>query len=210
LGLLGLGAQHGAGHDAAAGAAATGSSAHAGHGAGPAPSAGAASEEFTRLTTEFIERFQLPDGTVYPRLLSTAPLPEADPHAGHDMAAMADPHAGHDMAAMADPHAGHDMAAMADAQAGPMEVLMMAGKWYYAPNALRLDANQTYRFRIMAMDTIHGASIQFGHGARMMRLQPGRVTETQLTFTRPGRYLMHCTVYCGDAHDFMQATLEVV
>jgi heme/copper-type cytochrome/quinol oxidase subunit 2 len=178
------------------------------------PSAGAASEEFSRRTTEFIERFKLPDGTVYPRRLPATELPPADPHAGHDMATMdaapADPHAGHDMAAMADPHAGHDMATMAEAPAGPMDVLMMAGKWYYAPNALRLDAGQTYRLRIMAMDVIHGASIQFGHGAKMMRLQPGRVAETQLTFTRPGRYLMHCTVYCGDAHDFMQATLEVV
>ncbi len=67
-------------------------------------------------------------------------LAAADPHAGHDMSAMAappaaastvDPHAGHDMPAMAtpptaapasDPHAGHDMSTMAapapDAHAG--------------------------------------------------------------------------------------------
>jgi heme/copper-type cytochrome/quinol oxidase subunit 2 len=206
MGLLGFGATHGEGP----GKAEAAPSAHAGHGGGAESSAGSASEEFSRLTTEFVERFKLPDGTVYPRRLPATELPPADPHAGHDMAAMADPHAGHDMAAMADPHAGHDMAAMDDASAGPMDVLMMAGKWYYAPSALRLHANQAYRFRIMAMDTIHGASIQFGHGAKMMRLQPGRVAETRLTFTRPGRYLMHCTVYCGDAHDFMQATLEVV
>jgi heme/copper-type cytochrome/quinol oxidase subunit 2 len=92
----------------------------------------------------------------------------------------------------------------------PVDVLMVAGKWYYLPNVLRLDAGQPYRFRMMAMDVTHGASIQFGHGGRMMRLQPGVVSETELTFQKPGHYLMHCTVYCGAAHDLMQATIEVV
>ena len=44
----------------------------------------------------------------------------------------------------------------------------------------------------------------------MMRLQPGRITEAALTFHQPGRYLMVCTVYCGEAHQLMQATIEVV
>ena len=69
---------------------------------------------------------------------------------------------------------------------------------------------QPYSFKMMALDAAHGASIQFGNGGRMMRLQPGRLTETELTFSRAGRYLMYCTVYCGQAHDMMQATIEVV
>jgi heme/copper-type cytochrome/quinol oxidase subunit 2 len=31
-----------------------------------------------------------------------------------------------------------------------------------------------------------------------------------MSFDRPGRYLMICTLYCGAAHDRMQATIEVV
>ena len=58
--------------------------------------------------------------------------------------------------------------------------------------------------------TAHGASIQFGRGGRMVRLRPGRVTEMVLTFHEPGRYLVYCTMYCGPAHDVMQATIEVV
>lgn len=189
-------------------APAAGAGAHAGHGA--APSAGPSAEEFSRMAAEFSERYQMPDGSVYPRRLPAQPSHSDDPHAGHNMAAMAeapaaDPHAG---------HAGHAQAAPGDASAQthqqPIDVLMTAGKWYYLPNTLRLDAGQAYRFRMMALDVSHGASIQFGTGGRMMRLQPGRVTETELVFQRPGRYLMHCTVYCGDAHDRMQATLEVV
>ena len=76
--------------------------------------------------------------------------------------------------------------------------------------ALRLDAGQPYRFRMMTLDVSHGASIQFGRGGRMVRLRPGRLTEAGMTFERPGRYLMTCTLYCGAAHDLMQATIEVV
>lgn len=184
----------------------TGAGAHAGHGA--ATAGGPSAEEFSRMAAEFSERYRLPDGSVYPRRLPAQPSHSDDPHAGHHMAAMAETPA-------ADPHAGHNMAAAPThanptADAPPIDVLMTAGKWYYLPNTLRLDAGQAYRFRMMALDVSHGASIQFGTGGRMMRLQPGRVTETELVFQRPGRYLMHCTVYCGGAHDLMQATIEVV
>ena len=80
----------------------------------------------------------------------------------------------------------------------------------HLPNVLRLDAGQAYRFKMMAVDIAHGASIQLGQRGRMMRLQAGRITETALTFQKPGRYLMVCTVYCGEAHQLMQATIEVV
>lgn len=143
------------------------------------------------MAAEFSERYRLPDGRVHPRRLPAVPTPAHDPHAGHNM----------DTMAVAAPISGPHEA---------IDVLMTAGKWYYLPNALRLDAGQVYRFRMMALDVTHGASIQFGRGGRMMRLQPGRITETELTFEKPGRYLMHCTVYCGEAHDLMQATIEVV
>lgn len=203
LALLGLNQPHGASHaeEAATPTQAPATGAHSAHGGGAA--AGPSSEEFSRMTTEFVERYRMPDGTVYPRRMANAPAAPADPHAGHVMpAAQPDPHAGHSQAA-----SSHDEAAPAGEA---IDVLMVAGKWYYLPNVLRLDAGQPYRFKMMAMDVAHGASIQFGKGGRMMRLQPGRVSETELTFSRPGRYLMHCTVYCGDAHDMMQATIEVV
>ncbi len=168
-----------------------GAGAHAGHGA--AMASGPSADEFSRMSADFSARFQMPDGSVYPRRLAAPPVPGDDPHAGH---------AGHSPAA--------PTGASAELSRSPIDVLMTAGKWYYLPNTLRLDAGQAYRFRMMALDVGHGASIQFGTGARMMRLQPGRVTETELVFQRPGRYLMHCTVYCGEAHDRMQATLEVV
>lgn len=168
------------------------------------------------MTAEFIERFRLPDGSVHPRRLAAAPQPADDDHAGHadahavagHQAAQAHAHAGMGHQADAqEQHAGHAQPAADDA---PIDVLMVAGKFYYLPNALRLDAGQPYRFRMMALDASHGASIQFGQGGRMIRLRPGRLTESEMTFHKPGRYLMICTVYCGAAHDMMQAAIEVV
>jgi len=136
--------------------------------------------------------------------------------AGHD-AAPAAAHAGHDAVGQAmkmeggapapgAQEASHGGAGHVDADR-PLDVYLAAGMWYYMPSALRLDAGRRYRFRMMALDLSHGASIQFGRGARMTRLHPGRVTETEMTFPKPGRYLVNCTVYCGPAHDTMQATI---
>ncbi|CAG0957165.1 hypothetical protein BURK1_00515 [Burkholderiales bacterium] len=188
---------HGGGHAAVntgtadAGGAGAAGGAHGGHGAaggGPDP------EAFRRMTDAFIERYRLGDGTVHPRRLPAPALPGQDPHAGHAAHAAA----------------GDGMAMAAPMADGPIEVPMVAGRWYYLPAALRLDAGEAYRFRMLAVDTSHGASIQFGRGGRMARLHPGREAQLELSFPQPGRYFMYCTVYCGAAHDLMQARIEVV
>lgn len=200
LALLGLDRAHDETH-----AEAQVKPAEGGHGGHGAAANGPSSEEFSRMTAEFSERFRMPDGSVYPRRLAAAPIRKGDPHAGYgamqDMTDMPD--------MVVDPHAGQGIAPEVALDSAPIEVLMTAGKWYYQPNTLRLDVDQPYRFRMMALDVSHGASIQFGKGGRMMRLLPGRLAETELTFQRPGRFLMYCTVYCGAAHDLMQATIEV-
>lgn len=212
-----------AGHGAAT--AETPPAAPGGHGGHGAAAAGPSAEEFSRQTAEFAERYRMPDGSVYPRRLPGMDMAAMDPHAGHAMARtmpadhampeQPDPHAGHGGAHAPAPaapqaHAGHGSSAQPVDTAPPIDVLMTAGRWYYLPNALRLDAGQAYRFKMMAVDIAHGASIQLGQGGRMMRLQAGRITETTMTFQKPGRYLMVCTVYCGEAHQLMQATIEVV
>jgi len=44
----------------------------------------------------------------------------------------------------------------------------------------------------------------------MIRLRPNVLSEQEITFTRPGSYLLYCTLYCGPGHDTMQARVEVV
>lgn len=223
LALLGLGERD------AHGAEAVGEAAQGGHGAAKGGGHGGAAqgpttEEFSRTTAEFIERYKLPDGTVYPRDLGFAQSGGGDHSKGaaggaeHGAMEQMDHGAmeGMDHSAMEDSDHGegtHEEGADAAAHGsdgGARDVYFTAGMWYYLPGKLRLDAGKPYRFKMMALDISHGASIQLGKGGRMVRLRPGRVTEMDVTFNKPGSYLVYCTVYCGPAHDVMQATIEVV
>jgi heme/copper-type cytochrome/quinol oxidase subunit 2 len=89
------------------------------------------------------------------------------------------------------------------------EVILTGFQWGYDPSVIRLDANQPYRFRMMALDATHGASISAGGGSRIIRLPKGVENVQTLTFTKPGKYMIYCTVYCGVGHDLMQAQIIV-
>lgn len=174
----------------------------------------AAGEAFRSNLSAFIQRYQMPDGTVYPRQLADDPGLATGTTAA--MATMAGDAAmpGMDHATMpgmdhgpATPQAPADHAAD---EAAPIEVYLLAERWFFEPTQLRLDAGVRYHFKMMAADVSHGASIQLGRGSRMIRLRPNIETELEAVFDRPGSYLIYCTVYCGQGHDQMQARIEVV
>ncbi len=95
----------------------------------------------------------------------------------------------------------------------PIDVYMLAERYFYEPSVLRLERGVPYNFRMMAMETGHGASIVGGGevsvGGHMVRLPGGQLAERELTFTKAGEYLVYCTVYCGEGHEFMTATIIV-
>ncbi len=102
-------------------------------------------------------------------------------------------------------HEGHGAMARAD-----LDVYLLVQRWSFEPGVLRLARGQRYRFRMMAADVAHGASIQAGRGSVMMRLRPGVLVERALEFREAGRYLVYCTTYCGAPHDRMWASIQVV
>jgi cytochrome c oxidase subunit II len=153
----------------------------AGHEAGGhGASPGMSPEEFRFEHDFFIEKYTQKDGSV-------------NPHAPRDAH-------GHGQAGT-----GHEHGTAT----APVDVYLMAQKFAYSPDILRLNAGVPYRFRMMADDITHGASIQLGAASRIIRLRPNVVTEQTLTFTQPGEYLVYCTVYCGPAHDAMQGRIVV-
>lgn len=173
-----------AGHDALAEGA--------GHGASPS---GPTPEGFRRLTAAFIERHAQADGSVLVDASAAAP--------SDTTAAMASNHDGH---AQAHGDGGGKVAAVMTPVA---DVYLMAQQWSFEPSSLRLRAGAAYRFRMMAVDSSHGASIQLGAGSRIIRLRGGALVEQTLLFTRPGTYLVYCTVYCGTGHDRMVGRIAV-
>lgn len=177
---------------------------HAGHGMA---TGGPTVEAFRATVADFVDRFTQADGSVYPQATPDATMaPAAMDMSMPGMVMPGDP------AAPAMDHSQHGAAeaGATDHHAAPVDVYLLAERWFYTPALLRLDAGTPYRFQMMAADIPHGASIQFGHGARMIRLRPGGVTTVGLTFDRPGSYLVYCTAYCGAAHDTMQARIDVV
>ena len=176
-----------------------GAGGHAGHGAAPS---GLSSDEFRKLTEAFIEQNKLADGSVRPRH-GIAPDEPAEPPAHAMQGGAMQDHAAHGAAADTTPVPN------AGARDGPVDVYLMAFQWGYAPSVLRLETGVPYRFRMMAVDVAHGASLQLGRGGRIVRLRPGTRVEQELTFSRPGEYLLYCTVYCGLAHDRMQGRVIV-
>jgi cytochrome c oxidase subunit 2 len=170
----------------------------AGHGMGFATDV----EGFRAELDQFVSQFSQPDGSVYPQPMEMN-MPSMD-MPGMDMSAsgMKTTDSGH--ATHNTQHGGGE-----PTDETPIDVLLLAERFYFEPAALKLDLGRTYRFRMLATDVTHGASIQFGKGARMIRLAPGAETELHMTFTRPGSFLVYCTSYCGPAHDFMQARITV-
>lgn len=184
---LGLG-----GHDEHEAAEAREAGGHGGgHGAGHGGANGMSTEEFKRLAEQFVEQNRLEDGSV-------RPVRSADAGAHDD----SHPH-----------HAAHaeqtDASASEHEDDAPVDIYLTSFQFGYLPAVLRLEANVPYRFRMMALDVTHGASLQLGSGGRIVRLRPGVLVEQEVTFTRAGEYLLYCTVYCGLAHDHMKGKIIV-
>ena len=112
-------------------------------------------------------------------------------------------------------HSGHTMPDTAEQavslseETSPLDVYLLAQQWSFDPSVLRLSANQPYRFRMMAVDAAHGASLQLGKASHIIRLPNGALVEQELSFTRPGEYLLYCTMYCGEGHQFMSGKIVV-
>lgn len=163
-------------------------------------------EAFEARVRDFVSRFGEADGSVRPQDGDPSRKAQAEAathgsHGGHGAHGeqVSEAHASE---AAPDAHAHR-------AAAAPIDVWLQAGQFFFEPAHLRLEAGQPYRFRMMATDVSHGASIQFGAGGRLMRLRPNQLVETEITLQRPGEFLIYCTYYCGPAHDAMQARLSV-
>lgn len=164
-----------------------------GHGSaqGPTP------DEFRTMTDKFLARYRQPDGSIL-----VEPGAAAHSMAGMTMAPDAND-AAHGMPGMAEQTSTHNEAVP------PVDVFMVAQQWSFDPSELRLRTGAPYRFRMMAVDAAHGASLQLGRGSHIIRLPNGVLVERELVFTEPGEYLLYCTVYCGEGHQFMNGKIRV-
>jgi heme/copper-type cytochrome/quinol oxidase subunit 2 len=153
---------------------------------------------FREAVDDFVSANTRADGCVVPR----APLAE-EHHNEHDEDT--EHHAGE-----TEQHGHKEGVDDQHVESGETRVVyLQAFQFGYRPNRICLKSGVEYEFRMMSMDVIHGASIQLGPGSRMIRLNPGVVTNVKVTFTEPGEYLLYCTAYCGIGHPLMAGKIIV-
>jgi plastocyanin len=198
------------GHDDAEAVHAEEAGGHSGgHGAAPTAEAKAQIADFRGLVERFAEEHKRPDGSVQPgRPAAFVPAPKAEA-GGHASDGHGHGHAAPKGAKQAPAEEEAPPAHAEEANDGPIDVYLMAYQFGFMPAVLRLEAGVPYRFRMMAVDVAHGASVRVGPGARVVRLRPGVLVEQELTFQKAGEHLLYCTVYCGLAHDRMQGKIII-
>jgi cytochrome c oxidase subunit 2 len=188
---------------------------HDEHGGG----AGGDATAFRRAVDKFVAEHLQPDGSVFVEptsheTKSGMTMSEGSQPAAHDMASMPGmnmPSSATSGTPDADKIPGETHSTEShDTMAMPADVYLLAQQWSFEPSWLRLKAGASYRLKLMAVDAAHGASLQLGPGSEIIRLPKGAQVERTISFTRPGTYLIYCTIYCGEGHQFMSGKLEIV
>ncbi len=94
------------------------------------------------------------------------------------------------------------------AEDGSLVVTMVAMRYGFYPQDMKVPANTPITFRIASADVLHGVHTA---GTNMNTMVvPGYVSQLTTTFPKPGKYPMFCNEYCGLGHDFMWSRLIVV
>ena len=100
-----------------------------------------------------------------------------------------------------------DLAARAQNEAVTVQIL--AERFRFSPDQVRIHRGQTVEFQLESDDTDHGFRIV---GTDIDRLIPKRGRGTLTVTFKPdksGRYAFECSKVCGAGHDFMHGILIV-
>ena len=107
---------------------------------------------------------------------------------------------------------GLPLAAFAALRLAPEHTLMlhaqMAETGGWTPANLTAQVGVPLELRLTSDDVAHGFAVGQTDWPAVM-VMPGQVTETVLTFGRPGTYTFYCTTWCGPNHWRMRGTIEV-
>jgi plastocyanin len=90
----------------------------------------------------------------------------------------------------------------------PLIHAQMAEDGGWSPDVIQAEVGKPLHLRFTSDDVIHG----FAVGQRKMDavdIEPGKVTDIELTFDKPGIYTFFCTRWCGLNHWRMRGTIEV-
>ncbi len=87
------------------------------------------------------------------------------------------------------------------------EIRIMAKRFSFSPDLIRLKLNEKVRFRITSEDVTHGFSLpDFGID---QVVEPGKETVIDFHAVKRGKFTLLCSVQCGTAHSQMRGTIVI-
>jgi cytochrome c oxidase subunit 2 len=94
---------------------------------------------------------------------------------------------------------------LAQSPAPEQLVKLVAQRFHYTPNELRVKAGVPVLLELSALDFVHG----FNLPDLKLRadLPPGRVVQLRFTLDKPGNYDFLCDNFCGDEHETMNGRI---
>ncbi len=91
---------------------------------------------------------------------------------------------------------------------GSVTVTMVAARYGFYPQHVKVPARTKVTFRLASFDVIHGVHIPKTNMSTM--IIPGFVSEVTTEFPYPGEYPAVCNEYCGLGHHYMWGRVTVV
>jgi mono/diheme cytochrome c family protein/plastocyanin len=91
----------------------------------------------------------------------------------------------------------------------PVELhAQMAETGGWTPGDLQAEVGQPLRLRLTSDDVVHSFAVGQTDWP-VVQVEPGKFSETELLFERPGKYTFYCTRWCGADHWRMRGTIQV-
>ena len=88
-----------------------------------------------------------------------------------------------------------------------VEISMVAKKFEFIPNTIKVNQGDKLRIKITSTDTTHGFFLpDFGINEQVT---PGKETVVEFVAKTKGTYTFRCSVPCGEGHSAMSGTLTV-
>ncbi len=90
----------------------------------------------------------------------------------------------------------------------PLIHARMAENGGWTPGVLHATVGQPVHLRLTSDDVMHGFAVG-QMDLQAVDVEPGKITDVTLTFSKPGTYTFYCTRWCGINHWRMRGTVEV-
>ncbi len=79
----------------------------------------------------------------------------------------------------------------------------------FSTDSIQVAAGETVILRFRSQDVTHGVAIGPGTGIDLGQIDPGQVSEVEVTFDKPGTYTYYCNTWCSTDHWRMRGIIEV-